>query len=216
MKIDEKYFSIDEKNMQANTIDDILEENENILWRDKPNKKAYITGAILQKLPFVILWLIFDIAFVVGAVITAPSPFVFIIIPFIIIHLAPVWIWIANLIKSTIEIKNIDYAFTEKRILIRSGVIGIDIKSIYYSDISSVNVKVGIVDRILKVGDIYIKASTKAQVLYDIKNPYFIGEKLQKIALDIKTDINFPNAYRPDENPGYNTKYTANNKNDNQ
>ena len=59
----------------------------------------------------------------------------------------------------------------------------------------------------MKVGDVYIKAVDSASVLYDIKNPYQITAKLQKITMDIKTDVYYPNALRPDENPGYNTKY---------
>ena len=45
------------------------------------------------------------------------------------------------------------------------------------------------------------------QAFLDIENPQEIYSRLQKIVLDIQTDIEFPNALRPDENPGYNTKY---------
>ena len=80
-------------------------------------------------------------------------------------------------------------------------------KNIYYSEIHSVNLKVGIIDRMLKVGDIYITSNAKATILFDLENPYFITQKLQKIVVDIKTDIEYPNNLRPNENNGYNTKY---------
>ena len=60
----------------------------------------------------------------------------------------------------------------------------------------------------LKVGDIYITGKFEATVLYDISDPYFITNQLQKIINDIKTDISFPNAFRPEENKGFKTKYT--------
>ena len=41
----------------------------------------------------------------------------------------------------------------------------------------------------------------------NIEKPHEIYPRLQKIVLDIQTDIEYPNALRPDENPGYNTKY---------
>ena len=41
----------------------------------------------------------------------------------------------------------------------------------------------------------------------DIENPMDIYPRLQKIIMDIQTDIEFPNAYRPSENPGYNTEF---------
>ena len=43
----------------------------------------------------------------------------------------------------------------------------------------------------------------------DVENAYDIYSKIQKIVLDIQTDIEYPNALRPDENPGYNTKYNG-------
>ena len=46
-------------------------------------------------------------------------------------------------------------------------------------------------------------------VLSDIKNPYVIANKLQKIINDIKSDIYFPNDLRPKENKGYNAKYRS-------
>lgn len=207
MKIEDKYFSADE-GMNANQIEDMLQGDEKILWRDKPNKKSYILSAVFKMLPIVLIWTAIDAVFIVALFkFDLPKMVYYIAIPFFILHLAPVWIWIANLVRSAAEIKNIEYAFTEKRIIIRSGVIGIDVKSIYYTDLVGVNVRVGLLDRMLKVGDIYIKSTMQAQVLYDIKNPYFIGDRLQKIALDIKADISFPNAYRPDSNPGYHTGY---------
>ena len=208
-KIDENYFKV-EDNMKNNAIEDILSEGETILWREKPNKKAYIWSKILGMFPIALLWLLFD-GFAIGVTLSdegfMQSGAIIFLLVFFTFHLLPVWIWVGGIIKGVKEHKNIEYAFTDKRIIIRSGFIGIDFKNIYYTEVSSVNVKVGIIDRILKVGDVYIKAVDSASVLYDIKNPYQITAKLQKITMDIKTDVYYPNALRPDENPGYNTKY---------
>ena len=61
----------------------------------------------------------------------------------------------------------------------------------------------------LKVGDIYVRSTNEAVVLADIENPYILGNQLQQIVNDIKTDIHYPNALRPEDNQGYQTKYTA-------
>ncbi|MBQ4268349.1 MAG: PH domain-containing protein [Clostridia bacterium] len=211
-RIDEKFFQNDKKSFQ--TIEDVLNENERVLWRGKPKKKAYLLNAFFKMFPFAFIWLLFDGAFI-GAFLFAgskghiPAFAIVMLIAFFAIHLLPVWIWLANIITASKQHKNLEYAFTDKRIVIKSGVIGIDFKNIYYSDIQSVNLKVGIIDRILKVGDVYVKSASGADVLFDIDDPYFITQKLQTIVLDIKTDVQFPNALRPNENPGYQTTYTG-------
>ena len=213
MQIDEKYFQ--ESQMQANSVEDILTAGESKLWTGKPDKRAHVAAAIFKALPITILWLIFDVGFITGVSIgmsrgAIPLAILGFIVPFFSIHLAPVWIWIAGIVKASAGIKNIEYVFTDKRIIIRSGIIGIDFKFIYYNEIESVNVKVNLTDKIFRVGDIYVNAKSSAAVLYDLHNPYELASKLQKIVQDIATDINYPNALRPDYNPGYNTKYTDN------
>ncbi len=209
-KIDENYFNMEEGNNSL-SVEDVLDADEHILLRTKPKKGAYVFNAVFRMLPIAILWLIFDGFFIFAMVYNAgnmPSFIWFIIVPFFAIHLMPVWIWIGGIIRANAGHKNLEYVFTEKRIILRSGVVGIDYENIYYSDITSVNLRVGLIDRLFKVGDIYITAKGKSAVLFDIPNPYFILKKVQKIVLDIKTDVLFPNDLRPKTNRGFKTKYT--------
>lgn len=197
--------------MKQNAVEDILEKDEKILQRLKPNAKVIRLEAIFKGMPLALLWFSIDAIFIVtmfatGAVEEAPWMIAF-MIGFFALHLLPVWLYIANLIKNLAGYKNIEYVFTDKRIIIRSGLVGIDFKSIYYTSLESVNLKVGLFDRLFKVGDIYLKANTQTAVLEDIENPYVYLSKLQKIALDIKSDIYYPNDLRPSENHGYQTEY---------
>ena len=41
----------------------------------------------------------------------------------------------------------------------------------------------------------------------DLEDPQDVYRMVQQVVLDIQTDIEYPNAYRPAENPGYNTNY---------
>lgn len=213
-KINENYFKNSKtESSQPTQIEDIINKDEQILWRGKPKRKAYIFSSIFSMFPFALIWLLFDGVFIVAMIATKafskmPVGAVFGIVIFFAFHLTPVWIWLGNIITASRGYKNLEYVFTNKRIIIRSGIIGIDFKNIYYSEIQSVNLKVGLIDKMLKVGDIYIKSKNSSQVLFDIDDPYFITQKLQEIVIDIKTDIEFPNGLRPEENPGYNTQYT--------
>ncbi len=208
-KIDENFFKYG-SDQQMTDIENIISIDEVILWRGKPNKKAFIINSIFKMLPFALIWLLFDGAFIamfIASGFTELGIEILFFIIFFAFHLLPVWIWLGNILTASKRHKNIEYAFTEKRIIVKSGIIGIDFKNIYYSEIDSVNLKVGAVDKMLNVGDIYIKSKSQATILQDLENPYFLTQKLQEIVFDIKSDIIFPNNLRPEENHGYNTKY---------
>lgn len=209
-KYSEKNFKID-NSMRINNIDDFIGTDEEVLLRMKAKKAPFIWSRILNMLPFVLIWLIFDgvfIGLIASNVSDMPIGLIIFLVFFFLLHLLPFWIWLKNVLTASAQHKNIEYAFTNKRIIIRSGLI-IDVDNISYADIVSVNLKVGIIDRWCKVGDIYITTKSRTFVLWDIENPYAVVNQLQKITSDIKADIYFPNALRPEENKGFQTKYTG-------
>ena len=206
--IDENYFKMP-TSAPSNSIEEIIGDGESLLLKIKPKKRAYIFNSIVKYIPIALLWLVFDVGFICLIALSGSVPKMLwaFIVPFFAVHLFPVWICIANIVKAGRAWKNVEYAFTEKRIIIRSGVIGINIVNVYYADIKGVNMRIGIFDRMFKVGDIYISSESQSQVLYDLENPYFILDRVQKIVLDLKTDVYFPNDLRPENNGGYKTKY---------
>ena len=209
--IDKEFFKVDES-IKQNEIKNILGEEEEVLLTLKPERKVYVAESILKGLPVALLWGGID-AFVIYTLIASGAlqevgMMAGFLIGFFTIHLIPVWLYFAQVIKRVMGYKNLSYAFTDKRIIVRSGLVGIDFKFIYYTDIDSVDVKVGILDRLFKVGDLYVKSNTQTAVLDDIKSPYIYGDKIQEIVRDLKADMLYPNDLRPEENNGYKTKYT--------
>lgn len=222
-----KYYSTENYNYGG--IETFLMEGESILWQGKPKKSAYVINASVKMLPLAIIWGALD-----GGILSLfiptffnsegapPIGFTIFILGFFLIHLAPVWIWLSQVLTAGSRWKNTEYAITDKRIMIRNGLIGFEYKSIYYTDISDISMHVGIIDRIMRVGDIRIfvngtdsgnfmygynnRKPVPAQILdiEDVGQAYSI---LQKAAIDIRADIHYPNALRPDNNPGYHTKY---------
>ena len=212
-KYNEKNFHADSQ-MRVNKIEDFLNEGEQVLWRARPKKSAFVWSKILNMLPFALIWLAFDGTFIGlmvsnGVFSSMPVALVVFIVFFFLLHLLPFWIWLANVVTASAQHKNIEYAFTDKRIIIRTGII-IDIQNVFYMDIQSVNLKVGLVDRMMKVGDIYITTKSNTIVLWDLENPYVLVNNLQQISNNIKTDMYFPNQLRPEENKGFKTKYSQN------
>lgn len=209
MNYDEKPFKEINTGKEMTEIKDMLDEGEQILWQGKPNRKSYILSNFLRLLPVAILWLAFDTTFIVviASNIAEIGGFVWLFVIFFAFHLMPVWMWIWNFVRSFMEIKNIEYAITDKKIILKSGVIAIDFKIFLYSEITGANLRRSIIDKIFKVGDIYINTTSQKGVIYDINQPYQVYKLLQQTSNDIKSDIYYPNAYRPEENNGYHTRY---------
>lgn len=192
-----------------------LVEGETMIWSSKPKKSAFIINKILIMMPLALLWLLFDSAILIPIITSGEiKQMWFYIIPFFAIHLMPVWIWLGNIATANKRWKNTKYYVTDKRIILQTGFVGTDYQTIYYKDIRNVNLKIGIIDKLLGVGDIYFEIGTYTSnnkiinhAFLDIEKPHEIYPRLQKIVLDIQTDIEYPNALRPNENHGYNTKY---------
>lgn len=211
MAIDENFFKDDSARGGNFGIREMVESNgdEKILWDGVPNGKSYVLGRIVQMMPIAFIWILFD-GFAIGMILTQgdlPAYVYGILIGFFIIHLTPVWIWIASIVTAFKKLKNSEYAFTDKRIIIKTGFFA-KFDTVFYSDIASLDLHVGLIDRLFKVGDIIVRTNSgSTYMVEDIDNPYFILERLQKIVNDIKTDMQFPNDLRPEENHGYNTQY---------
>lgn len=196
-------------------VEEQLMPGENIIWKGKPKKNAFVLNSTMKMAPLALIWLAVDgfmIAAFVGMGLTRMmSGF---IIPFFAIHLMPVWIWLYNIVSAGGRWKNTEYAVTDKRVLIRNGFIGYQYQSIYYTDIAHVSMRVQTLDRILGVGDILFSISyvqggnnTASTNILDVENPEYVFSIVQKTVLDMQTDIYYPNALRPEVNPGYNTQY---------
>lgn len=196
--VDEKYFVNDTRGNNF-SIEDSLSSDETLLWKGKPLRKSFILNSVLKFLPFALIWLIFDTLFIVLLVLNVkeiPTIVIVFLAIFFLFHLIPVWLWIYSIISASKRQKIEEYAFTNKRILIKQGFIGSTIISVFYDSINSVNLKIGIIEKMCHVGDIYILSNNQKVVLEDILDPIFITTKLQDIALTNKKDIYFPNNLR--------------------
>lgn len=196
------------KNKLVKYFEVIKDEDEEILWSDSP----VFIPFILKSVPYLIfglLWGAMDFfLFMNGNIENAELTL------FMLIHMMPMWLGIGNFIRLLLVFPNTHYALTNKRLLLRSGFWGIDFKSIDYDKISDIYVKVNPIEAIFKVGTIQantgrtnIKGKTTTDDMISIPNPYEVFKNIKKTSVDVKTDWNYPNALRPDNNPGYKTKY---------
>ncbi|MDR1493387.1 MAG: PH domain-containing protein [Planctomycetaceae bacterium] len=199
---------------------DISGSEESILWTGTPNFWIWMLSAI-PVLGFGLIWGIFDIGFSVLWFSGAPSEvnhLNYFFIPFMIAHSFPCWGSVFYAIWLFLSHKNAAYAFTDKRVMIRSGLIGIDYTIIDYDKIRDIQVNINPFETMCDVGSILFNTGGASEG-YEIKkrfcgieNPYDVFRRLKEISLDAKTDWNYPNANRPETNPGYRTKYAEKEK----
>ncbi len=197
-------------------MDGQLMPGESIIWRGRPKKSAFVLNSSIKMAPFAIIWLLIDSSFIIPmlGVGSALGKMLWFMVPFFAIHLMPVWIWLYKMLTACGRWKNTEYAVTDKRIILCNGLVGYEFQSIYYKDIAHVTMHVGAIDRFCGVGDISVLLNFDtagnnggAASLLDLERPEEVYTILQKTVLDVQTDIHYPNALRPEENPGYNTQY---------
>lgn len=199
--------------MYEHEFRDILDTNERIIWSDRPHLLIHLAIGF-PLLIIGIIWGIMDSFFFMNFM-SFGSGFNFLSI-FMLLHMMPLWLGVGNMIRLIFVYRNTYFCYTDKRVIIKTGFMGVDYKIKDFYNIGNVEVNVGPLENMLGVGTIrideeYVRTGKHSRRvgnrLYGIKRPYEVFKALKEIVMDIKTDINYPNEYRPDTNSGYNTKY---------
>lgn len=193
----------------------VLSAGETVLWQGKPKKGAFIATKSLTMMPFALIWLAFDSTFIIAGI--QGGEMLGFLIPFMLLHLMPVWIWLANVITAGRRWKNTTYYVTNRRIILQGGFLAVNETSLFYKDLRNAQLRIGLLDKLFHTGDIVLDDGTQVyrkgryyaqtKLMEDLGDPQEVYHRIQKIILDIQTDIEYPNAYRPQENPGYQTEY---------
>lgn len=200
--------------------------NENILWQGKPDKKCFILESIFNPLlPFALIWALVDVGiFGVMAVTGEMKEMAFFIIPFLLIHMMPVWIYIGGVILCFKKYKNTEYIITDRGIYISGGTFSYNYEMKPFTDLSHINIHRGIFDQMLGVGDVVTVCSHTSYngshshsghnahgsfAICDIPDYQRVFTMVRDLQTDIYSDTMYPNDMRPAENHGYQTRYTG-------
>lgn len=142
---------------------DILDKDEQIIKIIKPSKSRYWKATLL---PFAIP--IFWPHLIIFMVLTLFT------LPFIYGH----------------GYKNLYYAYTNKRLIVRKGMIGVDYKTLDYKHISSSSVDVGLLDKSKKVttGTLSFKSPTTSIQFQYVENPYDLLREIKEYMDTVNAD----------------------------
>ena len=190
----------------------LIGPNEKILYECKPDKKCYIFEGIFNPmLPFALMWALFDFFFVGAALTVDDQNAIMFLIPFMLLHMMPVWVYLAGALLTARRYKNTEYIITDHAVYVSEGVFAKSFKTKPFAELSHVDLKRGIFDQKFNVGDIVLTsshassngvASISINSISNYTEVYNIVKKLQE---DIYTDVMYPNDKRQKENHGYNT-----------
>jgi len=140
------------KASSVSKLDERLNGKEEVLWRGKPVKKAFILPG-LASIPFGLIFLAFSIFWMWGATSAgAPAFFTLFGLPFILMGFA---ITFGPSIWQLMRYRNTEYMITNKRIIIQTGAIGLDTRFIEFEKIQEVYVQIGIIDKLFNTGTLY-------------------------------------------------------------
>ncbi|PJE81135.1 hypothetical protein COU58_04180 [Candidatus Pacearchaeota archaeon CG10_big_fil_rev_8_21_14_0_10_32_42] len=202
-------------------VDKVLDKNEKIFWEGKPKFWPFFVTGNIPSFIFGLVWLAFLAPFIF---LNSNTGFEFsfgfnlFLLPFLLVGL---WMIVGMPVYKLLLYPHLFYSITSKRVIIQKGVIGRDFEYIDFDQITNAEVNVGFWDKILGngTGSIRIfsagsfnfdrsgKQISKPYTISNIENPYEIFKLFKKLSHAIKTDIQFPNQYRPSKNPGYNTNF---------
>ena len=193
----------------------VVGPNEEVLYAGKPNKKCYLFECIFNPLlPFAVLWAIIDFAIIGNTFSNMPGELSTFLVGFMILHLMPVWLYLGGVVFSFLRYKNTAYVVTDRAIYVSAGILNRTILSKPFAEMSHIDLHRGVFDQMFSVGDVIATSSQLAPngknasiQISSIENYIEVYNLVKKLQTDIYSDIMYPNAKRPEENPGYNTKY---------
>ena len=204
--------------------------DEKIIWTGKPKKGCFILESIFNPLLiFALIWIMFDFG-IISSFLTGNTNgntnFLITIGIFLVLHLMPVWIYLAGAILSFRKYKNTEYAITERGIYIGKGCFAKQCDFKPFAELSQVHIHQGIFDQWLGVGDVIAscqynysgsaRIQTNLFEISDISDYTEVCNIIKQYQTDIYADTQYPNAFRPRNNPGYKTNYQPDNDENNQ
>jgi hypothetical protein len=197
-------------------FESVTEPDEKILWRGKPVFWPFVLHAV-PMLIFGAIWGTMDYGILGKAFSTSQGHFDLFLLMFALLHGFPAWGSVLYAVYLVLVHSNTVYAYSNRRLLMRSGVIGTSFKSVDYDTIQELDVTVGVFERLFGAGTVRAYAgrnTAKGARIFDqfvsIADPYEVYRAIKGVEVNVKTDWNYPNALRPAVNPGYHTELKPN------
>ena len=166
-------------------LENMLKENEQVLFSERPDKKTYFSFHFFKGLPLIVInfcfcSFIFFILALAGAVTESLISGIIVILVYTI-TLTPLWVWLGNLIIVMKNFSDTEYLITNQRVLIKNGNQEKNVKIIDNPEIINVKVYLNKTDEQYKTGQIKLATYTHWFHLYSLANYHNIGKHFERI-----------------------------------
>lgn len=198
---------------------ELVKANEQVIWEGRPKMATTVLEGIFNPmLPFAIVWGLFDTFILASFFHDSNNGIAWFVLLFMAVHMMPVWLYIIGVLTVFFKWRNTHYLITTNGLYVSGGVFAFNYEMKPWTDIGHITVHQGIFDRMFGVGDVVFVCSHTHSGSHDsgghmsIRNiPDFkeVFKMVNNLQTDIFSDTMYPNAMRPDTNPGYNTQYTG-------
>lgn len=205
----------------------LIKNNESVMWEGRPHKTTTILEAIFNPMLIVaIFWGGFDLFFLSAAAGADAEGFVGIrsfLLVFMLFHMMPVWIYLIGVVAVFLKWRNVRFMVTTHGLYVSGGLFAFNYEMKPWTDIGHINIHQGVFDRMFGVGDVlFVCAHNSYQStshshsghqnlkIYNIPDFQEVFKLVNNLQTDVYSDTMYPNAMRPDSNPGYKTQYTRN------
>ena len=208
-------------------LKDLVKANEKVVWEGRPHKAVTVLEAIFNPMLVVaIIWGGIDIS-IVGTTVFAlkdasgvPGQMGNFVLLFLLIHMMPVWLYLGGVVTVFLRWRNVHFLVTTHGLYVSGGLFTFNYEMKPWTDIGHINIHQGVFDRMFSVGDIvFVCAHNSYQTssnhngghhhmkIYNIPDFQQVFKMVSNLQTDVYSDTMYPNAMRPDNNPGYNTQY---------
>ncbi len=206
----------------------VIGSGETVVWEGKPDKKCFILESIFNPmLPFALFWAaidlgVFGLGFLKSGAVNEMGGMGMILIPFFLLHMMPVWMYLGGVLLCFLRYRNTEYIITNVGVYISGGTFSYTYEMKPFTELSHVSLNRGIFDQFLGVGDVVLSTAhvdttynrsrrssgNRAFSICDVPDYVRVYQMVKEMQTDIYSDTMYPNDLRPEENHGYNTKYT--------
>lgn len=176
-----------------NLFDNILDSDEKIIKVLKPNKFKFFWSSVLGAIIFTLFFVGFGIMTVtipdeLGEV--APIGVLIVIVALVVV------LDFLLIFCTYLSYKKRFYAYSNKRVIIRCGVIGVDYKSLDIDMIGAIDVGVGLLDKLFRKNTGTISFGSVASPMtagggaafsfYSVQNPYELYKEIKTVINETK------------------------------